>query len=231
MLRALNEYKNVTPLFPQEKAMNGFITRSTIGLILCAGMSTLVGCNCYRDLVDPCWPERYDSMARHSVRDMAFVQTEKGHILDQTIWNWMFEVDPKTGFVTDRLNGAGIEQLKYISRHLPAPDGQLFLQTAQDISYVNGIAPDRLVAQRTDLNERRIASIQRFLATQSVLHPASYTVAIHDFAPPGLPANPIAGTKVPPTPIQGAYQKLEDNFQGKMPNAVGFGGGPAPISQ
>jgi hypothetical protein len=169
--------------------MNGFIKKAVAGSCLSVSLALLVGCDHYRDIVDPCWMERYDGMARHSVYDMLNGQADRGHMLEQTIWNWHFEADPKTGGPTDRLNGAGLAVLARISRTLPAPDGQLFVQNAQDIPYVEGIPGDKLLAQRDDLNKRRIDAIQRFMATQGITHPGMrYQVAVHDFTPTGVPS-------------------------------------------
>jgi hypothetical protein len=169
--------------------MNGFITKLVSGTCLSAGLISLVGCTHYRDIVDPCWPQRYNSIAQHNTRDMLNAQSDKGHVLDQTVWNWHFEADPKTGAPTDRLNGAGIETLKLISRHMPSPDYLVYLQNAQDVPFVAGIAPDILVGQRSQLNERRIQAIQTFLTTQSAAHGGgAYHIAVHDFAPTGNPA-------------------------------------------
>ena len=169
--------------------MKGFITKTVTGLCLSITLSALGGCNHYRDIVDPCWPERYNSLARQSVRDLSNAQAEKGHILDQTIWNWHFEADAKGGQGAT-LNGAGIETLKLISRRLPAPDFQIYLQTAQDLPYTAGVAPEKYVADRNKLNERRIQAIQNFLAAQAPKSGAgAYTVGVHDFVAPGIPAN------------------------------------------
>jgi hypothetical protein len=202
--------------------MKGLITKLATGVCLGLVVTTLAGCVHYRNLVDVCWFERYNSMARHSVRDMFFAQEDKGHMLDQTIWNWMFESDDKGG-ATARLNAAGIEQLKYISRRLPVPDGHLYIQNAQDVRFSDAVAPEKLVQQRNDLNNRRIQAIQNFMATQIFTHGGGWQVAVHDFAPPGLSQNPIVGTQSPPMLIQGALPKLENNFQGIMPVVSGTG--------
>jgi hypothetical protein len=155
----------------------------------------VIGCDHYRDLVDPCWMERYNSMAHHSVSEMLNVQADRGHMLEQTIWNYHFEIDPKTGGPGDHLNGAGLAVLQRIARTLPAPDGQLFVQNAQDVPYAEGISVEKLLAQRDQLNKRRIEAVQRFLATQVVTHPGmSYQVAVHDFMPNGAPSewSPLA---------------------------------------
>ncbi|HMF16493.1 MAG TPA: hypothetical protein VKE98_04765, partial [Gemmataceae bacterium] len=88
--------------------MKGFITKNTLRLCLSgACLVSLIGCYHYRELVDPCWPERYNSVARHGVRDMFYAQADKGHLLEQTVWNWHFETD-KSGAPTEHLNGAGM---------------------------------------------------------------------------------------------------------------------------
>ena len=97
--------------------MKGFIKQTVAGC-LSASLVSLVGCSCYRDLVDPCWPQRYNMQASASINEMHGAQADKGHILDQTVWNWYFVTDPKTG-VSDVLNGAGIEAAQ---DHLLAPN-------------------------------------------------------------------------------------------------------------
>ncbi|MSU78548.1 MAG: hypothetical protein EXS16_10695 [Gemmataceae bacterium] len=169
--------------------MKGFIRQTGVVVAFGSLLFASVGCYHYRELVDPCWPERYNSMARQSVRDIHNAQAEKGHVLDQTIWNYHFEVDPKTDGPTDRLNAMGIEHLKYLSRKLPVPDPQLYLQHAQDISYASNVAPGKLVDSRNQLNTRRSQAVEHFLATQTVGRSTSYQIAVHDFAPPSYPPN------------------------------------------
>src|SRR5438552_7180041 len=110
--------------------MNGFVKATVAGLCLGTGF-TLVGCSEYRQVVDPCWPHRYNAEARHSVRETFGAQAHNGHVLDQTVWNYHFEVDPKTGGPTDTLNAAGMEHLHYLARRQPVPDPAIYLQTAQ----------------------------------------------------------------------------------------------------
>lgn len=184
--------------------MKGFIRQTAavfaFGSLLFAG----VGCYHYRELVDPCWPERYNAMARQSIRDIHNAQADKGHVLDQTIWNYHFESDPKTGAPTDKLNAMGIEHLKYLSRKLPSPDPQLYLQHSQDIPYASNVAPEKLIDQRNQLNNRRSQAIERFLATQTIGRPGTYQIAVHDFAPPSYP----------PGWTQNAISNVETNIKG-----------------
>src|SRR5437868_14705464 len=129
--------------------MNGFIKATAAGLCLGAGLNALVGCTHYREIVDPCWPERYNTEARLSVRETFGAQVHNGHVLDQTVWNFHFDVDPKTGGPTDRLNAAGMEHLHYLARRQPTPDPNLYLQTAQDLTLA-ALPPDRTAQARSE---------------------------------------------------------------------------------
>jgi hypothetical protein len=194
--------------------MKGFILKTVVGVAL---LSPLVGCACYRSIVDPCWPERYNAQARGSVNEAFAAQSYNGHVLDQTIWNYQFEKG------TDHLNPAGVVQLQYLARRRPYPDARLFLQTANDLYYDGDGAPEQAIQARNDLNNRRIAAIQKALAVQTNGH-GVFTVEIHDPAPVGLPAVPIIGN-APLIVPGGAYGKLEANFQGVLPAESGTSAG------
>jgi hypothetical protein len=211
--------------------MNGFITKTVGGLALGAGLSFLAGCMGYRTIVDPCWPQRYNQMARDSIRDATNAQANNGHILDQTIWDYFFVRD-RDGRPTEVLNDAGLDHLHYLARRRPCPDLHVFLQTA-DVPYVPGAA-DKVVAARVELNQKRIAAIQAYMAT--VLTPCGITapveVAVFDPALPGQMAIGPGGS-LPPgrdLPIQGSLQKNQQQYQGILPyqligGAISAGGG------
>src|SRR5512138_3735550 len=114
------------------------MNRHLARMLVAAGlMGAAVGGGCfpYRNAVDPCWPERYNHTARKEVVDAFAPQVQNGHVLDQTIWNYMFDAG------TDDLNGAGKYKLDYMIRRRPMPDPNVFLQTAHDIMY-NPQEPD-----------------------------------------------------------------------------------------
>jgi hypothetical protein len=198
--------------------MKGLIHSTLTGLCLGTGLVSLAGCCNYRQWVDPCWPERYAFMSRHSVRDTTNAQAANGHLLDQTIWNWHFEVDPKTGAPSDKLTGAGMEHLKYLTRRRPGPDPKLYLQTAQDIPINDKTEPEKLAQARADLDQRRIQAIQKFLSIQMAgrTQPVAFEVAIHDPTPVGIYAQPIVTNSLP---------ALYGNFQGTIPDTLNLGGG------
>ena len=72
--------------------MKGLI-RKTAKMACCAGLvGGLGGCYRYHDVVDPCYPVRYSYMARQEVCAGLAPQVNNGHVLDQTIWNYHFEL-------------------------------------------------------------------------------------------------------------------------------------------
>src|SRR5437660_186226 len=104
------------------RPMNGIIARSVAAVCLAGGtMTALGGCYGYHDLVDPCYPQRYEYAARTEVRESFAPQVANGHVLDQTVWNWQFESG------TAVLTPAGMEHLAYLARRRPAPDPTIYL--------------------------------------------------------------------------------------------------------
>jgi hypothetical protein len=114
--------------------MNGFIKKTVASLCLGGSLATLAGCLKYKELVDPCYPERYSSQSREAVHDFKDVQAAQGHKLDQTVWHYHFETetDLKTGepVPTAKLHPLGIQHLDYLARRRPHPDPKVYLQTS-----------------------------------------------------------------------------------------------------
>jgi hypothetical protein len=204
--------------------MNGLIRKSVVGLCLGTGIANLAGCYCYRQAVDPCWMERYDSEARMSVRETLAAQVHNGHVLDQTMWGYHFEADPKTGAPTDKLNAAGMDHLNYLSRRQPASDPHIFLQTVQDVPGGVNLAPDKFAAARADLDNKRVTSIQKYLAsvTNGRARGVAFDVTVTDVAEPGISAAPIGGAGIVKQPIiPGVIIQRDQNFKGKMDEKAG----------
>jgi hypothetical protein len=162
--------------------MKGFIIKA--GLLWSAVLGS-VGCYGYRDLVDPCWPERYWSSSRQLEKMALAPQVQNGQVLDQTVWNYYF--DPATA----TLNAMGIDHLAYIARRRPSPDPMVYLQTAQDISY-DPAAPEKMSETRSKLDGERITAVQKFLEAQTAGRPVAFTVTVHDPAEVGLASGPVA---------------------------------------
>ena len=185
--------------------MNGFIREVALGGVLVA----LAGCAEYRELVDPCWPQRYNYEARHSVHEAFNAQAANGHALDQTIWNQHFEPG------TDKLTKVGEEHLKYIARRRPAPDAHVMVQVAYDAK-----------GNAKALNDRRVEVVQDFLSQLAVHEhclpngccaqhvPVMFEVTLCDAAEPGLPRRSAPNTYVTPTRVLEDRQLARDTTPG-----------------
>jgi hypothetical protein len=165
--------------------MKGFIRKAAAVLCCAAGVGGL-GCYTYRDLVDPCYPERYNFQARKEVVASSSPQIQNGHVLDQTVWNYDFEAG------TDWLTGGGLEHLAYMARRRPAPDTTVYLQTAQDVAY-DPAKSDELATKRQDLDAKRVAAIQKFLVAQTAGRRGEFQVLIHDPSEVGATGDWAAG--------------------------------------
>jgi hypothetical protein len=162
--------------------MKGFIRKA---LLVLGGVAASAGLGCLPDkCVDPCYPERYNFMARQAVNTAMAPQVQNGHVLDQTIWNYYF--DPGT----DKLTTGGLERLAYLARRRPCPDTVLYLQTAQDVVY-DQTAPEKMAEVRQTLDGKRIAAVQAYLTAQTAGRPLPFQIVIHDPAEQSLASTPI----------------------------------------
>jgi hypothetical protein len=162
--------------------MKGLITK---GLLALGGAAALgSGLGCYRDLVDPCYPDRYQYMARQEVRAAIAPQVQNGHVLDQTVWNYHFEAG------TDKLTPGGQNHLAYLARRRPAPDTMIYLQTALDVPY-DPAKPEETVQKRAKLDNERTAAVQKFLQAQTDGRGLVFHVAVHDPSEVGIAARPV----------------------------------------
>jgi hypothetical protein len=190
--------------------MKGLIARTLTG-VCAAGLVAITGCGSmtYSDLVDPCYPQRYEKMSRDEANAVSAPQIDNGHVLDQTVRNYDF--DPGT----DRLTPGGLEHLKYLARRRPHADPMIYLQTAQDVNY-DPAAPERFAMARADLNGRRTQAIMNFLNANGAGSGQVFQVAVHDPAEGGLSGTGVARA------IQGSNY----SFVGTL--AGGTSGGTAP---
>jgi len=208
--------------------MNGFIKKTLAGLCLGSGVFSLAGCTAYRDCVDPCYPQRYNYMAGQAVVKTTTNQAYNGHVLDQTVWNYFFETDPKTGKATDELNALGREHLAYIARRRPSPDPKLYLQTAQDVAFSPAEGPEKFAQARADLDNKRLQAVDKFLHAQTAGRNLGYDfqIAVHDPGEVSIEAIPLGGNQ-PATAYRvfGSLPQLFGNFRGVLPaNATSSGG-------
>lgn len=204
--------------------MNGFIKTTAAGLLGAAGLVSVSGCYSYREVVDPCWPERYNAVARHTIRDTMNAQAGNGHLLDQAVWNWQFDMDPVTKAPTDRLNPAGIKRLEYLARRRPSPDCTIILETAHDIPVDAKNPVDAQAPARNDLDARRSAAIQRFMNDYNTgrVPAVAFHVEVMDVADPSVHSLPLAGS-LRLNNVTGAYPRLVNSYTGVLPDTSAFG--------
>jgi hypothetical protein len=196
--------------------MKGFMTTCLTALCATSGLALVGGCDRYRNLVDPCYPERYEYASRNEVIAAFTPQVHNGHFLDQTVWNYQFEPG------TERLTPGGMDHLMYLARRRPYPDCTLYLATAHDIVY-DPTAPEKYTEQRASLDQRRIQSIQKYLSAETAGRHVNFEVVVHDPAEPSLAA----------VPMNNSVQKMYAGFQGTLGATAGIGapgaaGGGAP---
>ena len=159
-----------------------FVRTLSIGMGV-LGIAASTGCmgggERYRNAVDPCSMERYSTHARASTMSMFGAQVGNGHILDQTIWTYHFELD------SDKLNAGGLDKLDQLLRRRPQPDTQIFLATAAEVPYAAD-APNQMADKQRDLDTKRIAAIKRYLTARTASRPMNFDVYVHDPAPVGV---------------------------------------------
>ena len=190
--------------------MNGFIKRVSAWACLATSLAALAGCKLYDNLVDPCYPGRYEYEARGPIYEAFGTQAANGHVLDQTVWNYLFEPG------TDKLTVAGLERLQYLARRRPAADPKIWLQTAQDLPY-DQTAPEKLVNARAELDQKRVQAVERYLQAETAARPTAFQVAVHN---PPVPSLAGAADAL-------VIQRHYTNFQGmtySQPNSGGTGG-------
>jgi hypothetical protein len=185
--------------------MKGFMNKAA-GVWLTGGLALVGGCHTYQNLVDPCYPQRYEYMARQEVYGALAPQVANGHVLDQTVWNYDFEQG------SDRLTPGGMAHLNYLVQRRPAPDGIVYLQTAHDLSY-DPAAIDKFAEARAALDTKRIQSVQNYLTAQTAGRQVNFEVVVHDPGETGLigQAAAVSALKLPPS------------FQGALPTTAGAG--------
>jgi hypothetical protein len=134
--------------------------------------------------VDPCYPERYNYVARQEVISGFAPQVQNGHILDQTVFNYQFEQG------SDKLTEGGRDQIDTLVRRRPFPDPRIFLATARDFNYdpANPEAYDRV---RRDLDNRRSVALQKYLSAQTAGRPTAFEIVLHDPVPTYEAADPV----------------------------------------
>jgi hypothetical protein len=168
--------------------MNGFIGKPMLfGLVLASCPAWGAGCYTYRDLVDPCYPQRYEAESRKVVYGSLTPQVNNGHVLDQTVWNYDFEPG------TDKITPGGIQRLAYLVRRRPAADPVVYVQIAQDVP-MDSTNVSKSVDERAKLDYKRVDAVRRTLAGLSGNRNQVFDVLLHDPHEVGQAANMASRT-------------------------------------
>ncbi len=165
--------------------MNRIIAR-TVGAAGLLGLAGLLGCCGYKDVVDPCYPTRYDWQAQGEVCEPIGTQINNGHILDQTMWNHYFDAGKA------RLNKAGLDKLDQLVQTRPYPDPTIYLATAHDIPYIPEAPVETYIQARRKLDTDRIDAVQKYLAAVTPPRDVKFQVYVHDPEVPSLRAPAMA---------------------------------------
>ncbi len=192
--------------------MKGFIRKAVL-VGFCAVGS--LGCYGYRDCVDPCYPLRYNYMARQEVNAAMTPQVQNGHVLDQTVWNYYFEPG------TDKLTPLGLDRLAYLARRRPCPDPNLYLQTAQDVVY-DPAAPEKMAEVRQELDTKRKAAVTCFMVQQTAGRAVAFNITVHDPAEVSLSAVPVNYSVIQ---FYGRFRGGLMNQGGNVAGGAGVGAG------
>src|SRR5438309_3352711 len=110
-----------------------------------------------------------------------------GHLLDQTICNSYFELG------SDQLTVGGMAKLGQLVRRRPAPDADVYIETAQDVPY-DPANPDRLPQIRKEMDQKRIDAVQKYLQAYAGPRGLSFQVLVHDPSEVGISAVPAMQT-------------------------------------
>jgi hypothetical protein len=113
-----------------------------------------------------------------------------------------------------------MDHLAYLMRRRPAPDPQLYLQTAYDVIYDPG-TPEKFTESRCDLDTKRIQAIQKFLVAITAGRHLEFQVAVHDPSDPGISAVPAYGA------VRGMYSTATGALGGGGGGGGSSGGGGA----
>lgn len=119
---------------------------------------SVTGCyGTYHELVDPCYPERYNCKAREEVNDLRNMQTQNGLMYEQTLFVHHFNP------ASEALHPGGVALLQRLANRRPAPETVVYLQTAQNNYDLDYKKPEEYASKRKELDEKRKLEVEKFL--------------------------------------------------------------------
>mgnify|MGYP007071090233 CR=1 FL=1 len=81
------------------------------------GVLSVTGCyGTFHEIVDPCYPERYNCKAREAVHNLTATQIQNGLMYEQTMFVHHFNPSESS------LNAGGVAHLQRLANRRPAPE-------------------------------------------------------------------------------------------------------------
>jgi hypothetical protein len=181
-------------------------------LALAGALLAVSGCyGTFHDVVDPCYPERYNCKAREEVRDIWDMQSRDGLALEQTLYVYHFEPGSEV------LHPGGIALLTRLANRRPAPETVVFVQTAQNTIDLDYKKPEEYANKRKELDEKRKTSVESFLRQERP--DVQFTVVVANPSKSGISGQEAA------TAIRGLRSSATGYIQ--IPGVSGGGGSGA----
>jgi hypothetical protein len=198
-------------------------TRKAVAAAVAAGVMGAVGCagpglqESFQSVNNNnSWPERNNALARQAVLHPFEVQQNNAAVVNDVILNAHFDNG------TDVLNGVGRDKLDQLARKMPAPNPVVWLQTAGDVVY-DAKAPDKAVAARGELDQRRALAVLAYLNTRPGCRGVGFNVQVIDNP------DPTTNSTGPASAVRGLQTQYRSGITGSVGggNIIGSGGGVA----
>lgn len=143
------------------------------------GVLSVTGCyGTFHELVDPCYPERYNCKAREEVNDLRATQVQNGLIYEQTMFVHHFNPASET------LHPGGVAHLERLANRRPVPETTIYLQSAQNTYDLDYKKPEEYASKRKELDEKRKKEIEGYLKMERP--DVAFTVVLSNPAKVGL---------------------------------------------
>ncbi len=181
------------------------------------GVLSITGCyGTFHELVDPCYPERYNCKAREGVAEMRQMQVQNGLAYEQTLYVHHFNAG------ADTLNPGGVAHLTRLANRRPAPETTIYVQTAQNSYDLDYKKPEEYAGKRKELDEKRKVEIENFLKKERP--DVNFTVLVSNPAKLGMSgAEGGAAIRDVKTSARGTY--MIPGFSSGGGGGSGSGGG------
>jgi hypothetical protein len=144
-------------------------------------LSLVSATGCYgtfHEVVDPCYPERYNCKAREEINDLRAAQVQQGLIYEQTLFVHHFNPASET------LHPGGIALLQRLANRRPEPEAVIYLQTAQNNYDLDYKKPEEYASKRKELDDKRKLEIEKFLKMERP--DVNFTVVVSNPAKVGI---------------------------------------------